>query len=31
MSSKLGETPFISPSASVNNSTLGRYTEVSDH
>ncbi|MDK4741011.1 DapH/DapD/GlmU-related protein [Rhizobium sp. CNPSo 3464] len=30
MSRKLGETPFISPSASVSNSTLGRYTEVSD-
>ncbi|MDE1991721.1 MAG: acetyltransferase, partial [Rhizobiaceae bacterium] len=30
MSRKLGETPFISPTASVNNSTLGRYTEVSD-
>ncbi|WP_412064400.1 DapH/DapD/GlmU-related protein [Rhizobium sp. SYY.PMSO] len=30
MSRKLGEMPFISPTASVNNSTLGRYTEVSD-
>ncbi len=30
MSRKLGETPYISSSASVNNSTLGRYTEVSD-
>ncbi|GAC1041174.1 DapH/DapD/GlmU-related protein [Rhizobium sp. No.120] len=30
MSRKLGETPFISASASVSNSTLGRYTEVSD-
>ena len=30
MSRKLGETPFISPTASVNKSTLGRYTEVSD-
>ncbi|AYG64777.1 MULTISPECIES: DapH/DapD/GlmU-related protein [unclassified Rhizobium] len=30
MSRKLGETPYISPSASVNNSALGRYTEVSD-
>jgi len=30
MSRKLGETPYISSSASINNSTLGRYTEVSD-
>ncbi|MGM4983208.1 MULTISPECIES: DapH/DapD/GlmU-related protein [Rhizobium] len=30
MSRKLGETPFISASASVSKSTLGRYTEVSD-
>ena len=30
MSRKLGETPFISPTASVNKSMLGRYTEVSD-
>ncbi|NLR98489.1 acetyltransferase [Rhizobium sp. P38BS-XIX] len=30
MSRKLGETPYVSSSASVNNSTLGRYTEVSD-
>lgn len=30
MSRQLGETPFISPTATVKNSTLGRYTEVSD-
>ncbi|AYG57600.1 DapH/DapD/GlmU-related protein [Rhizobium jaguaris] len=30
MSRQLGETPFISPTATVKSSTLGRYTEVSD-
>ncbi|HEY0121411.1 MAG TPA: DapH/DapD/GlmU-related protein [Rhizobium sp.] len=30
MSRQLGETPFISPTATVKNSTFGRYTEVSD-
>ena len=30
MSRKLGLEPFIDPSARVNNSTLGRYTEVSE-
>ncbi|MEK1868151.1 MAG: acetyltransferase, partial [Ensifer adhaerens] len=27
MSQKLGLEPFIHPTASVNNSTFGRYTE----
>ncbi|MDL2406730.1 DapH/DapD/GlmU-related protein [Rhizobium calliandrae] len=30
MNRQLGETPFISPTATVKNSTLGRYTEVAD-
>lgn len=30
MSRQLGETPLISPSATVKNSTFGRYTEVSE-
>lgn len=30
MSKQLGEQPLIHPSATVNNSTLGRYTEVAD-
>lgn len=30
MSQKLGLEPFIHPTASVNNSTLGRYTEIQE-
>jgi len=30
MTKKLGEKPYIDPTARVSNSTLGRYTEVSE-